>query len=128
MTNNKPPIWFWVFTIPMLILGIMGVLQVDSVWGEEMTEPFWAQASYTTGIIGIFLGSVFLLLRKKTALYFYVFSALGFMAHRFWLFALSGTLDTLAPYAPATLLISILLALIGIWVVRHGIQKGWIRV
>ena len=127
MTNNKPPIWFWVFTIPMLILGIMGVLQVDSVWGEEMTEPFWAQASYTTGIIGIFLGSVFLLLRKKTALYFYVFSALGFMAHRFWLFALSGTSDSLAPYAPVTLFISIGLVLIGIWVVRNGSQKGWIR-
>ncbi len=126
-SKNNPPVWFWVFALPMLILGVMGILQVNSVWGEEMTEPLWAQIGYTLGIFGIFLGSLFLVLQKRVATQLYAVSAAGFLIHRFWLFALSGTVDTLATYAPITLFISVMLDLLGIWVARKGSRAGWIR-
>ena len=124
---RKPPFWYWILSLPMVTLGIMGILQVDSVWGEEMLEPLWTQVGYTIGIIGLFLGSLFLLLRKKIAYHFYVISACGFITHRFWLYFLSGTLDTLASYAPFTLLISILLDFLGVWVTKQGLKQKWIK-
>lgn len=64
-TENKTPIWFWIITVPFTLLAISGLMQINSIFGNEMTEPIWAKLGYIIGIIGMFIGSIFLCLRKK---------------------------------------------------------------
>ena len=120
--KTKTPIWFWFISVPLLILGIMGILQINSVWGPEMTEPLWAKLCYSGGIIGILIGSLLLVFRKISALYFFIFSLAGFLIHRAWIFGFSER----AEEAPWTLFLPILIIIISILLVRLGTKKGWI--
>lgn len=118
----KTPIWYWFISIPLLILGIMGILQINSVWSTEMTEPLWAKLSYSLGISGMFLGSVFLIFRKKLATILFLASILGFILHRTWVFGFSE----LSSEAPLTLFLPILINLIAVLLAYYGVKKGWI--
>ena len=121
--KTKTPIWFWFISIPLLILSIMGILQINSVWGPEMTEPFYAKICYSGGIIGVLIGSILMVIRKKLALLFFIISLVGFLIHRFWVFALSDRADE----APWTLFLPILIVLLSILIVSLGSKKGLIN-
>lgn len=125
--KNKTPIWFWIFAGLVSILGILGVLQVDSVWAEDMTEPLWAQLGYTIGIIGVFFGGLFMLLRKRIGMLILIISILGFITHRFWLFALSDVVDELPQITYFTLFIAVIINLLAIWAMKKGAKSGWIH-
>ena len=36
--ENKTPKWFWFFNIPFMILATSGLLQINSIFGDEMPE------------------------------------------------------------------------------------------
>lgn len=88
-----------------------------------MSEPFWAKLSYSAGIIGILVGSILLVLRKKAAAYFYMVSLVGFIIHRIWVFGFSDRADE----APWTLFLPMLIIISAIWIARLGSIKRWIN-
>ena len=120
--RTKTPIWFWFISIPLLILGIMGILQINSIWASEITEPLWAKLCYSGGIIGILIGSIFLVFRKKSASFFFIASLIGFLIHRAWVFGFSER----AEEAPWTLFLPVIIILISILIVKLGSKKKWI--
>ena len=64
-SENKTLIWFWIFDIPFTLLAVSGPTQLNSMFSDELPEPVWAEMGYIIGIIGIFIGSIFLCLRKN---------------------------------------------------------------
>jgi hypothetical protein len=125
-SENKTPKWFWFFAIPFILLAISGLMQINSIFGDEMPEPIWAKTGYIIGIIGIFIGGVFLYFRKKWTILFLTISIIGFLTHRFWLFFISDIIDSLPSFAPVTLFLSIILNLIAIYILKRGIKGKWI--
>ena len=65
--ENKTPKWFWFFAIPFMILVPLGLLQINSIFGDEMPEPIWAKIGYVLGIIGIFFWRYLYVLKKKVS-------------------------------------------------------------
>ena len=125
-SENKTPKWFWLFAIPFTLLAVSGLMQINSIFGDEMPEPIWAKMGYIIGIIGIFIGSIFLCLRKKWAILILNISILGFLTHRFWLFFMSDIVDSLPSFAPFTLFLSVVLNLIAIYILKKGIKGKWV--
>lgn len=120
------PRWFWFFVVPLSSLALLGVLQVGSAFSAGDPDPPWARTGYVTGIVGLFVGSVLLLLRRKWSIAFFIASAIGFLTHRFWVFALSDIVHSLAPYAPVTLFLSVVFNVTAILVAMKGKRAGWI--
>lgn len=122
---NSPPWWFWIVAAFYMLLSGAGVIQLP--WAPRDPEPWWAEIAYAAGIIGIFLGSVGMLFRRRWARIFFGVSIVGFLVHRGWLFLLSEIAGELSPFAPVMLFISVLLNLLAIWLVHVGFRQGWIR-
>jgi len=125
-TENKTPVWFWIFTIPFTLLAVSGLMQISSIFGDEMPEPIWAKVGYIIGIIGMFIGSILLCLRKKMTVLILTISIIGFLTHRFWLFFMSDIVDSLPSFAPITLFLSVILNLIAIYILKKGIKGKWV--
>jgi len=123
----KTPIWFWVFTIPFALLGVIGLLQVTSIWDANLPEPVWARVGYTVGILGVLAGGILMTLRKRLAIPALVTSILGFVIHRSWLFFMSDILSELPSIAPLTLMGATILNIAAIWILSRGIRNGWVR-
>lgn len=122
----KTPSWFLFFAVPFLVLGFLGMLQVHSLFSTELPEPDWAKFAHVTGIVGNFIGGIFLCFRKKIAIWFLVVSVIGFLTHRMWLFLLSDIVESLAPYAYVTLFLSSILGVIAIVILIKGRKSGWV--
>jgi len=127
MKREKAPIWYWIFLIPVTQLAVLGLFQIHSTLTEEIPEPGWAIIGYVIGILGIFIGVVLMILRKKKAIILLMISILGFLSHRFWLFGLSNITDSLEPIAPITLFLPIVISLIAILIARKGEKENWIN-
>lgn len=95
-SQMKIPSWFWVAASLGLIWNVFGVFQfVQSVMASKenliamgMTDtqaelmkgyPAWMTAAFAIGTFGGFIGTVFLLLRKKMATPIFVISLVGYV-------------------------------------------------
>ena len=125
-SENRTPIWFWVFTIPFTLLAVFGIIQINSIFGEEMPDPIWAKIGYVIGIIGNFIGAALLCLRNKLSILFLVISIIGFLTHRFWLFFMSDIIETLPSIAKFTLFGAVFFNLIAIYILKKGVKRKWI--
>lgn len=126
MDRKKPPIWYWIISIPLALFALLGLTQIYPTLTEEIPEPFWAKIGYVIGILGFFIGAIFLILRKKKANLFFIVSIIGFLSHRIWIFGLSDITDTLEPIAPITLFLPIVISLMAMLIVRKGEKDNWI--
>ena len=140
--SAKPPVWFWIVGVLMLLWNGRGVV---AYVGEAMTpadalqalpeaqrtlilgRPAWATAAYAVAVFGGVAGCLLLLIRLRSAIPVLALSLLGVivqMAHAFLLadaFRLVGAAGTVLP---ALVLAG---ALFLVWFARHGRARGWLR-
>ncbi len=106
--DKKPPVWFWALGIFALIwngLGI-GAYANDIMMTAEklagMTEleqnlfvnrPFWASAAFAVAVIGGFMGSIMLLLRRRIAVRLFLMSLIAVLIQFASYFILDGYAD-----------------------------------
>ena len=88
--SQKPTILFWVVAIVSLLWNLLGcwnyIIQQDPLVVANMSEvyqfiienrPTWATAAFAVSVFGGAVGSILLLLRRKTATGLFTLSLLG---------------------------------------------------
>ena len=82
--KTKTPIYFWIVSIPILLFGLLGAVQMVADFSYN-PDPIWVKALYVIGIIGLFIGSILLMLRRKVALYFFLSFIVLMTSHRIYM-------------------------------------------
>jgi hypothetical protein len=140
--SQKPPLWFWILSVLMLLWNGMGVLAYvqdatlstaalqamsETERALRLSRPAWATAAFAVAVFGGVAGCLLLLVRNRFALPVLVLSLLGVivqMAHAFLI------ADSYAVYGPGGLIMPAMVlagALFLAWFARHGRRKGWLR-
>ncbi len=142
MTRPRPPVWFWIVAILLLLWGLSGVFACVQQWrlGPEAMGPAtnydrilyaripaWYNLVYAVATVGGMLAAVALLARSRWAETLFVVSLIAVVVMFGWLFAAT---DIIAVKGPATVLpFPIFIAAVaafGIWLSRLARQREWI--
>jgi len=140
--SAKPPTWFWIVSILILLWGAMGVFAfyTDVTMSEEMLaamddydrrmylgRPAWFVTVYGLATWGGFLGGVALLLRRRLAIVLFLLSAVAVVVQFGWVF---GVTDLIAEKGAWTLIFPIFIlaiAIFQIWFANLANRRGWLR-
>ncbi|TMU50465.1 hypothetical protein [Flagellimonas algicola] len=139
--SNKPPVWFWVVSILLVLWNLSGVYsylstkfnQVEML--ESMTQaqrelfeafPAWATAAFAIAVFGGTVAAIGLLLRKKWAKPLFVVSLVAAVAQFInWLF-IQNAPEAFGSEAYTMPVIVVVIGILQIWFSKKGIQKGWL--
>ena len=72
-------------------------------------------------------GAIALVFRSRGCRVLFAVAIFGLLAHRTWLFLMSGLTGLLPAYAPVTLFLAATLSLLAILVANRGLREGWMR-
>ena len=141
-TLVKPPVWFWVAGVLLLVWGLIGVggFVADRMMTSEMvtkmsdydrqlraSQPGWTVWAYGLATVTGLLGSLALLMRRRAAQPLYV-ASLVFVVVLFGY--VLGATDIIAAkgFGPAAGLpiVIALLALFSIWLASLARRRRWI--
>jgi hypothetical protein len=130
MTNsNKPGVLFWVISIIALLWNGMGVNQYlqqayntdafKAMYPDEKTmdmiqnTPSWVMGAFAVAVFGGFLGSVFLLLRKKIAKPIFFVSLIAIVIQMFYNVVMSNAMEV---YGPGAVIMPIMVIGFGLFI------------
>lgn len=140
--SAKPPTWFWIVSIVILLWGAMGVFAfyTDVTMSEAMLaamddydrrmylgRPTWFATVYGLATWGGFLGGVALLLRRRLAIVLFLLSAVAVVVQFGWVF---GVTDLIAEKGAWTLIFPtfiLAIAIFQIWFANLANRRGWLR-
>ncbi len=140
--REKPPLWFWIVGVLMLLwngIGVMAYVAEATMSAETLralpegqralllSRPAWATAAYAVAVFGGVAGCLLLLIRRRLAIPVLVLSLLGVLVQLGHAFGIAGALPVLGPAGavlPALVLAS---ALFLVWFARRARMKGWLR-
>ncbi len=106
--NDKLPVWFWAIGIFALLWNGLGVAAYAAevlMSAEDFAElseaeqqlyanrPYWASAAFAVAVIGGFMGSVMLLLRRAIAVRLFLLSFIAVLVQFSSYFILDGYLE-----------------------------------
>ena len=130
-TSKKTSIWFWVISIIALLWNAMGINQYlqqayntdtfkamypdEKVLEMVLNTPAWVMGAFAIAVFGGFLGSLFLLLRKKIAKPIFLVSLIAIIIQMFYNVFLSGALDVYGPGAMVMPIMVIGFAIFILW-------------
>ena len=143
MSNtNKPTVWFWVIGIISLLWNGMGVNQYlqqayktdafkamypdEKVLEMAQNTPSWVMAAFAVAVFGGFLGSIFLLLRKKIAKPVFLISLIAIVIQMTYNVFMSGALEV---YGAGVLIMPFMVigfAFFILWHTKKCEAKGWL--
>lgn len=134
-TSNKTGIWFWVISIIALLWNAMGINQYlqqayrtdtfkamypdEKVLEMVLNTPAWVMGAFAIAVFSGFLGSLFLLLRKKIAKPFFLVSLTAVIIQMFYNVFLSGALDV---YGPGAVIMPIMVIGFAIFIICYTIK------
>jgi len=139
---SKTHITVWIVGILSLIWHLMGCgnylwqMSMDPSAVESMTEaqraiietrPAWATAAFAVAVFGGAIGSVLLLMRRSSALIFFLLSLLGVIISLIPAFGIVNSGVTFSPMERVMYLI--MTPLVGaflLWYTRYALRCGWI--
>lgn len=143
MTNsNKPSTLFWVIGIISLLWNAMGVNQYlqqayntaafkamypdEKVLEMALNTPSWVMAAFAIAVFGGFLGSVFLLFRKKIAIPIFLVSFIAIVIQMTYNVFLSGALDVYGAGVFIMPFMVIGFAFFILWYTKKCETKNWL--
>lgn len=106
--ETKTPIWFWAAGILAVLwngIGVGAYIQQAIMSAEQFSaltqveqnlmvnQPFWHSAAFPVAVLSGFLGSVFLLLKKRLAVRMFLLSLVAVTAQFLGYFILDGYID-----------------------------------
>lgn len=142
ISTSKPKGTFWVIAILALIWNLLGVMaylgqvlmseETLAALPEEQQElytnvPTWATAAFALAVWCGFLGSIFLVIRKKLAKTFFLVSLLGILVQMVYNFFLSKNIEV---YGPGGYIMPVMVIIIGVflvWYSKDADSKGYLR-
>lgn len=141
--ENKPPVWFWVVAVVLLLWGAMGcyacyaqfTMGADS-WGDPAnidydralyaSLPAWYNYVYAAAVGFGLLGTVALLARKAVARPLYIVSLIAVIVQ--FGYALLATDMVAHKGAAATVPFPVFIAAVAvfeIWLAGYATRRGW---
>ena len=142
LSNNKPPVWFWIIAVVALLWNAMGVMQylgqayLTENFKEQYTAeqlemianvPAWATAAFAIAVFGGLLGSVLLLLRKKLAYMLFLISLLAVAVQLYHNFVVVDSIEIMGSIAAIMSGFITFLAIFLLWFSKFSAKKGWIK-
>jgi hypothetical protein len=148
MTDNKPPIWFWIISIVLLLWAFGGASIYVAYFVETPGEfaqtaetaanrqayaeyianiPAWA---ITAGIIAALtrlLGAICLLLRRAWALPLYVISLASFLVAIYRAFVIADVARVMSGQHIAVEVVFVALSVFGVGFARHNKSRGILK-
>lgn len=136
---NKPTTSFWVIGVLSLIWNAFGVMAYlgQKLMTEEMktmipkdqlaiieNTPAWATAAFAIAVWFGFIGSIFLLLRKKMAKTLFIISFIGVFAQLIYNLFLTNAVEINGSLSLIQPLVTIGISLFLIWHAKKCIQDG----
>ncbi|MFZ5635948.1 MAG: hypothetical protein ACOY82_05110 [Pseudomonadota bacterium] len=140
--STKPPLWFWIVGVLMLLWNAMGVMAYvqDATLTPEalqampeaeralrLARPAWATAAFAVAVFGGAVGCLLLLLRTRRALPVLVLSLIGVVVQMTHAFLIA---DSIAVYGPGGLIMPAMVlafSLLLVWFAHRAGRRGWLR-
>ena len=143
MTNsNQPNTLFWVIGVISLLWNGMGVNQYlqqayntdtfKAMYPDEkllemaQNTPSWAMAAFSIAVFTGFLGSVFLLFRKKIAKPIFMVSLVAISIQMVYNVFISGAIEVYGAGVYVMPIIVIVFAVFILWYSKNCEAKGWL--
>ncbi len=138
---NKAPTWFRVVAIVALIWNAFGLfvflsqmfITEEALAAMEeadrqmmLTRPIWATAGFGLGVIAGTLGSVLLVMKKKSAAPVLLLSLLGIVVQQIHGFFMSNYVEMVGVAAIIFPLLVLLIAIMLWMMARSATAKGWL--
>jgi hypothetical protein len=139
----KPPIWFWVLAVLLLLWEAVGVyacvmqLRMGAAsWPDAMdydrriylSMPVWYNWVYAIATFGGLLGAIALVLRRSLSVPLYVISLVAIVVMFGYVL---GTTDMIAHKGFAAAagfpIVIFLLGALAVWLARTAQARGWLR-
>jgi len=141
---SKPslPVWFWIVAVVSLLWYLMDTsafamrLSLTDDIIATMPEnqqhlyrnmPVWVNAVFGIEAVGGLLGSLALLVRRKSALPLFVMSILGVIAQTSHIWFNSDAVSTMGAPAIVMPLVAIIIGALMILLTKSANAKGWLR-
>lgn len=136
------PKWFWIVAVLTLLWNLMGVvsfyihvfisdesMQALPIAEQELynSYPLWTKIAFAVAVLGGFIGSIGLLMKKKWTKSAFILSLIAIipqMTHNLFF------TNAREVYGPGTEIMPILVVVFGVflvWFSSFGIKKGWLN-
>ena len=147
-SDSRPPVFFWVISIVLLLWGIGGAsiyvayfvetpeefartAEIEANW-EAYAEyianiPFWAIAAGIAAAVTRLLGAIGLLLRRAWVLPLYIVSTVCLLAALFRAFVLANVATVMSGPHIATELVFVALSIFAVWFTHENKSKGVLK-
>ncbi|MBO6606432.1 hypothetical protein [Psychroserpens sp.] len=140
-STSKPPVWFWIISIVALLWNATGVYQYlikayntegfRSQYTAEQLEvianaPAWSTAAFAIGVFGGLIACGFLLLRRKLATTFFVFSLIGILVQAYHNHVVINSGELMGSTAPIMTAVVAVIGLLLLYFTKVSTKKGWI--
>lgn len=140
--ETKAPKWLLGVAIAALVWNLLGVLAYVGqmlMTPEAMAQlspeeqalfentPAWATGAFAVAVWGGALGSLLLLLKKKSSKIIFIVSLIGILVQMAHSFFMSNNFDV---YGPGAMVMPIMVIIIGValvWLSDKGIKEGWLE-
>jgi len=146
--TNKPPVWFWILTILLLLWGMMGIyVYYDFVTStpESMTkyvtagtysqayadyllaQPAWATSIFALAVTSGILGAVSLVLRRTWAVPLYMLSLLCIIFSLGKTFLLDKAHNLMSGGQIGMEGVVLSLGILSVWIALKAKNNGWLN-
>lgn len=139
---TRAPRWFWAAALALLLWSMAGIaafgahLSVDDAALARMPAddaaafralPNWFVYAFALATLPALLGAVALLARRRWAVPLYALALLGAVVQFGYVLGATDLLARKGAGAAVLPGIIIALALVSLWLARHGQARGWLR-
>lgn len=139
---QKIPAWFNVIAILALVWNLLGAAavimnfmitpeQISALPVEQQelyaTTPSWSTYASLLAVLGGFLGSLLLLLKKAFSYWCFIASIVGLIGQDIGIFVLTDAIDVMGMSVIFMQIIVFVLALALLALSHHAIKQSWIK-
>lgn len=140
-TLAKPPVWFWVVAVILLVWNGMGVaayLAQVNMSQEALTAlpeaqralyenaPSWSTGAFALAVFAGLLACILLLLRKAIARLLFVLSLLGAMVQNIYWWFMTNGIEVMGQQALIMPIVVIVILLFSLWLCSTAKGNRWI--
>lgn len=141
-TTAKPPFYFWVIGGLLLVWNLMGIAayvmqsgidtrelaRTDPVTARAFAEmPFWAWMVYALAVASGGVGSLVLLLRRRTSIALFCVSLVAIIIQFGRTFIATDLITEKGAQAVAFPALIFVIALFSVWWTLRSYKAGWLR-
>lgn len=138
----KKPVWFTVVAVLMIVWDLLGVASfvMGPTLSAEMRNslppaekslydnaPLWSTVAFGVSVFGGVLGSILLLLQKKTAKPVFLVAVVAVLVQMTYSIFVVDSIEVYGPGGLVMPILVIFIAFFQIWLTNFGIRRAWLH-